>query len=426
MAHPPAPILIICHTFPPAPGIGGRRWAKFAKALARRGHPVHVICARPPRGSTTSPWTIDVEHSGITVHALPRRYPAVITRWPIVRLVDKVKYHLWIRLLPWLCRGNHLDTAIFWRKQLLHKAGDLINAHGIRNVIVSGAPFRSLVHALELKRTHPSIRLVGDLRDPWTWGHLYGLRHLPPERFAQELAMERAVIEGMDAVISPGMEIIRHLHTAYPAHAAKCVQLPHALDPDDLPTETRERTGPPSRLIYAGTWYGTTEADAYLHALITAFRNLRARAPERTEQVLFDLYITTNDTTAPQAMVRAADLQDTIRFHGPLPSTAMFQRIAEADAAIVFTPADIKDVISTKFNELFHLRIPVVHVGAPGAISDLLAKHGLGFSLTVEEVATELPVIITGERPLWVGRSYDTRPFLLDAITDRLVKDFLA
>jgi glycosyltransferase involved in cell wall biosynthesis len=425
MPIPGEHVLVVTHTFPPEWGIGGRRWAKFAKALAHRGWTVHVICAETPDGNTISPWTPDVQHPGIVVHTLPRLYPQVITRWPITRLVDKLAYRFWMHALPLLCKGNHLDTAVLWRKQFLRKAGELIDTHGIRNVIVSGAPFRLLVDALELRSARPRLHLVGDLRDPWTWGHLYGLPNLPKQRFAQEQAMEQAVIAGFDAIMSPGLEIIEHLHAAYPQHAAKCKQLQHVLDPDDLPVTMPRKQGPPRQLIYAGAWYGTDEAVTYLNGLIDAFRAFSAKHPERAREVRFDLYVTANDTRKPEALVRAAGLSDRIRFHAPLPAKEILERIAHSDAAVVFTPDEIKDVISTKFNELFHLRIPVIHVGGSGSISALIEEHRLGCSIRVAELATELPALLAGDRPLEVDRSYDTGPVLLERITDRLVSEFM-
>jgi glycosyltransferase involved in cell wall biosynthesis len=411
-------ILIICHTFPPAPGVGGRRWAKFAKEFARRGHTVHVICAQAPRSGVISAWARDVEHNKIIRYPLRRLYPGVVTRLPLTRLWDKLEYRFWLRTLPLLSIGNPLDTAIFWRSQLLGLATRIIQEHSIGHVIVSGAPFRLLVHALTLKEKFPDLRLVGDLRDPWTWGHLYGLPNLAAARMASEKAMERKVVNGMDLLITPGEGILDHLRNTYPEHKKAMLHVPHALDPDDMPPTVGLRNSPPRKLIYAGTWYGNSEADAYVAALIKALQSSTVR-----DVVTLDLYITANDTRKAEATVAAAGLSNHIRFHGALSNSLIMQRIAAADAALVFTPNDIKDAISTKFNELFHLRIPVIHVGSRGRVQAHLETHALGLSIPLDDLPVTLPKILSGEQPLQINGHYDTSPVTLPQITDMLLRE---
>ena len=93
-------LIIVCYNFPPFPGIGGRRWAKFAKFLARKGHTVHVISARPYPGQSPSAWTDEVEReANIVRHYLPPLYPEVMMRAPR-HIGDKVAYKVWSKLLP--------------------------------------------------------------------------------------------------------------------------------------------------------------------------------------------------------------------------------------------------------------------------------------------------------------------------------------
>ena len=54
-------ILVVSYTFPPSPGIGGRRWAKFSKVLVQKGWDVDVIAAKITRDSE-SVWMKDVLH----------------------------------------------------------------------------------------------------------------------------------------------------------------------------------------------------------------------------------------------------------------------------------------------------------------------------------------------------------------------------
>jgi len=418
-------ILLVCHTFPPSPGIGGRRWAKFAKALAQRGYKVHVICAEARPGSAVSPWTGDVQHPHISVYPLPRRYPSVVNRWPLTRLLDKLAYRFWMKVLPLLTRGNPLDATIFWETQLLERASTLIPAHGIRNVIVSGAPFRNLVHGLALKRRYPGIHLVSDLRDPWTWWDNYGHSLLSPKRFAQEKAMERSVMLGSDRITSPHAPVVEHIQHSYPEAAARTLRIPHAMDPDDIGTPGPACTDGPFHMIYAGTLYGAAEADLYFAALIEGFQRTIALYPEQAKDARLSLYITANDASRYITQVKEAGLQEHIRFEAPVAPKEILARIAAADASLVFIPSKNKDLLGTKFDELFHLRRPVIHVGEAGAVSRTIEAGRLGISLRVEELERELPRIITRERVLFVDPAYDTSATELGHVTERLLREVL-
>ncbi len=58
----------------------------------------------------------------------------------------------------------------------------IIESNGVKNVIVTGAPFRLLYIAAELKSL--GIHLIGDFRDPWTWSDVYGYGSLSDDRRA--------------------------------------------------------------------------------------------------------------------------------------------------------------------------------------------------------------------------------------------------
>lgn len=386
---------------------------------------VHVLCAEPRAGAAVSPWTEDVQHAGITVYPLPRRYPGVVNRWPLTSIVDKIAYRFWMKVLPMLTRGNPLDATIFWEKQVLRQAGNLIAAYNIRNVIVSGAPFRNLVHGLALKRKYPGIHLVSDLRDPWTWWDNYGHSLLSPKRFADEQAMERAVMLGSDRITSPHAPVVEHIKHSYPEAAARTLRIPHAMDPDDIGTPGPARTDGPFHMIYAGTLYGAAEADAYFAAVIAGFRNALALHPKDARDARLSLYITANDASRYITQVKEAGLEEHIRFESPVPPKEIMARIAAADASLVFIPSKNKDLLGTKFDELFHLRRPVVHVGELGAVSRTIEAGRLGISLRVHELEHELPRIIARERVLLVDPAYDTSATELGHVTERLLHEVL-
>jgi glycosyltransferase involved in cell wall biosynthesis len=420
----PAPVLIICHIFPPAFGIGGRRWAKFAKAMARRGHTVHVIAAEEQQGQIHSPWTEDVQHPSIIVHRLPWNYPAVLKRWPLTRLWDKVSYRIWLRVLPLVSNGNYFDKTIFWRRRLLAKAAELIEAHGIRKVVVSGAPFRLAVYGTEIKQRH-GVDLVCDLRDPWTWHMEYGHSALSGHKMDQERTFERHVMEQSDRIIVPSESMLQHLQEHYPKQRDRFALLPHTIDTEELGDPVPHERTTCTRLIYAGTLYGTAEAGPYFEQLLSAFTRLKSSAPGVYERTQLDLYITGKESEVHQRTVLQSVHRDRIRFHPPVSAREISRRISDADAVLIFIPSFNKDFLGTKFNETFFLRRPVIHVGEAGAVGRYIEHHRLGTSIPVDALPDRLPDIITGRTPVPLDTSYDLSALTLERVTDRLVKDVL-
>ncbi|MBK9419594.1 MAG: glycosyltransferase [Flavobacteriales bacterium] len=418
---PGEPILIICYGFPPNYGIGGRRWAKFAKELARRGHPVHVI-RREFKGGPKSLWTADGETPGIYHHPLPSRTPAVFHRWPLTTVMEKILYRFWKVVMPWLVRGNWLDPAALWKRPLVSKGNELIGTHGIRNVVVTGAPFSLLVHALGLKTTHPETNLVGDLRDAWTWVPYYGQAMLSTRDMSAEKQQEAQVASDFDKLIAPDSRIVAHMQEVYGMNARQYTTIPHTIDPEDF---EKLPTSMPNdglfRMIYAGSFYGAEEAEAYFDELLRTFEGMRARQPELLSKCRVDFYITGNGSEVAKLKVAAKSLGTIIRFHEPLPPMTIFHKIAQSDLVVNFVPTINKDFLGTKFNEIFQLRRPLLHIGEPGLVSRTVVGRRLGGSLRVKELYTELPRIISGERKLELDPDADLSEFLLERVTDKLI-----
>ncbi len=419
------PILLICHGFPPVRGIGGRRWAKFAKELARRGYVVHVIRSKARTDVLDSLWTEDTLHPGIIQHPLPRLYPTVLSIRPLTTFFEKVMYRFWSKTLPILVPGNIYDPGVFWRHQLLAESSRLIRKHEIRNVIVTGAPFSLMAFTASLKKPFPNLHMVADLRDPWTWGTDYGFSALSSNRMHVEKEREALVARTYDKLIATATSITEHLRSTYGGAVERYVTIPHAIDPDDLHSATSREDDGIFRMIYAGSLYSSLEAERYLKVLVEAFVVLREKHPAVSANCRFDLYVTGHGTNRYEQLIKDQGLEKQILFHGPLPPKEILGRIARSDLVIAFLPENKKDIMVTKFNEIFHLRRPILHVGEPGLVSRTIVERKLGDSLRVDELVTELPRIISGERLIEMDMTADHSEQLLSKITDRLISEVL-
>ena len=156
-----------------------------------------------------------------------------------------------------------------------------------------------------------------------------------------------------------------------------------------------------------------------------AFEKVRDERPDRWPKVKLDLYITGHGTDAYREKLKARSLDDHIRMHAPIPAREVFKRIAEADGVLIFIPSFNKDLLGTKFTEIFWLRRPVIHVGEAGAVSEAILSRKLGVSIPVARLIEELPPLLCGERTLVIDPDVDLSEHLLGPITTRLAEDLL-
>lgn len=418
------PVLIVCHGFPPYRGIGGRRWAKFAKALAQRGRPVHVIACAPDQEETGSLWTADIERPGITVHRLPRRYPKVMYQRPLTGLADKVAYRFWNLVLPWITKGNHFDKTVFWRKQLLEKAGALIREHGIRDVIVSGAPFRLIAHMAGLRAQH-DLRLTAEVRDPWTWEAGYGWNLLTPRQQREERAIEASALAAADRVIAPSENFIAHLCAAYPGLKDRTVHIPHAVDAVDLPSgSAAARTGTELHAIIAGSFYDRPLSAAFLAELARSVSAIAQRSGSRTLRI--DIHATTAPAPEFIEAIRSNGTAELIRFQPPLPTAELYARLQQADFALSYHPPARRDLVATKFSEYLLLGVPLLFVSEAGMASRFIEQRGGGLCIPIARLRAKLDAIASGELTLPRPDPKNARDLLLEEVTTRLEREVLA
>lgn len=417
---PGGPVLIVSHTFPPYRGIGGRRWAKLAKELARRGHPVHVVHADQGDELMGSLWDADVHHPLIRRYALPMRYPQVLMKRPLTSVAEKLGYRFWLKVLPMIVHGNILDRSVRWAPPLVAKCDALIALHGIKHVMATGPPFALLHHLLALKQ-RSRVSLLADFRDPWTWGEVYGRSSMTAAQREAENKLEREVMAGYDGITTPSPFILRHLQTTYPRHSAKCSLLPHVIDPDELGTVMPTMEDDHFRMIYAGSVYNEPGFTAYFAEVLGAFQRFEREAPQHVHVPCFDLYITGHDTSTWRRMVHEARQTERVRFHEPMAAHSLFPLIHRADLVLAYMPPEKRDFVSTKFNEIAWLGTPVLHVGAPGGLSKHIVEQGLGATTTVGDLQGVLFRVLAGQQRIRHEGRYRAEEHQLGNVVDVLL-----
>jgi|GEM_PF-456689 glycosyltransferase involved in cell wall biosynthesis len=416
MKHLTNKLLIVSYTFPPSPGIGGRRWAKFAKYLHKEGYEVHVLCHKRKNKSPLS--SDSAELSGINIHEFGGFYPESLLQTP-TDLWQKVKYQFWMRILPLFYKGTIYDKSILSENSFKRKFQQIITRHDINNVFITTAPFNLGFYGAQLKKKH-NFFLTIDFRDPWTWGEGYGYQMISKKRKNYDLQRERFVVENSDAITAPSEEIIKHLSSSYPNHHEKFLEVPHAIDTEKFSYNFQEYQKLPrpngDKFFYAGTLY--EGFDIFLRQLIDTLQKSQNTHPEFYRHFKFDLFCM-SDYQTHEKLVKANGLDDKIQFHEPLEEQELFKEIAKYSAALIFFPDKFRDFISTKFPEIIYTNTPIIYVGAEGKVSDFLTKSEVGIRLSLNKLDQIVDVL--SEQSFSGFENFPISSFEFEIVTKQMI-----
>ena len=405
-------LLIACFDFPPNPGIGGRRWAKFAKGLVQAGYEVHVVKSTP-YSNEQSAWSDVLDMPGLTIHSVKRSYPQILSAGP-KNTADKILYHLARLKIRLRERGTIYDQACGWEKPFSKKALELIEKHAIHNVLATGAPFNLLYYATRLKRHHPELHVLCDLRDPWISAVNYGMTALSDKRRANEQAKFDYIMEHADVVTCPNeylLETTRKSCKGVPK--AKLASLPHLIDFDDLPPQAATAIEQKSsvRMIYAGALYVGLEP--HLDFIRSCASTLAQKWPETYGKWSVDIY------TPDQQHAWRFENTPAVRFHKPI-GKAVFDEVSKAAATLVILADHNKDFLTTKFFEYLAFRKPILYIGAEGEAARFIESSDLGRIIrTPDDLARAISDLEAGNFAF--NHRFDLSRFGLQARTQLLI-----
>ncbi len=395
----PMRILIACYTFPPSSGIGGRRWAKFAKYLQRAGAEVTMVAAAGT--DNNSPWANDVV--GINQTRFISRYPIILTGTP-KSVFDRLWYRLQLLRMRWLGKGTPYDRALLDRENYKQTIRQEIARFNPEVIIATGAPFRILSFTAELRLEYPEIKFFADFRDPWTWGEAFGYNQLNPKRLRHEQKMEQNVVQVFDGIWSPWSEIITTLSEKYPSQAHKFSQLPHAFDLNDLPpSNSRAMQGQSDtvRIIYGGTIYKHSREH---------FEFLARFVSGSSGRVVWQIYA----QPAPNWLVHFSGSE----VKAPLASQVFFAEAAQSDWLVLIIPPHAVNGVPTKVLEYAALGKPIVMLGHRGDLSDFVLRNKLG--LFAESEADLSKILFSNFAPAMDKAQLEAYRF--DKVTARLLE----
>lgn len=380
----PRRILIVSYTFPPSGGIGGRRWAKFAKSLIRKGMLVEVVSADIPQYDR-NPWKEDVK--GIPVHRFVSKFPIVLTTVPD-GFVAKVRYRLALMKMKIHTDGTPYDRAALDRDSVREVFARSMDSFKPDFVVVTGAPFDLLNHLSGLIPRYSTTKFLADLRDPWINGKAFGYSDLPDGRLSVEKRKEREVIEAYHRVTMPWEKNIEELSERYPDYKSKFQVLPHFYDEDEI-SHGDEMINETPDFLYGGALYEGLEP---VLADLAGF----------CEQHELKAEILTDDRE------KIPIENDWFRIKPLMPSRRFFALAKSSKFLILFLPEGNRHGL-TKLIEYAACDKPILAIGKPGALGQMIESLGLGKFVDIANLGQELkdlllnPYVHNPDR-VWIAR----------------------
>tara|TARA_B100000795_G_scaffold36503_2_gene24029 strand:+ start:910 stop:2157 length:1248 start_codon:yes stop_codon:yes gene_type:complete len=375
-------ILLVCYSFPPNPGVGGRRWAKFAKYLVKASHYVEVINAKLSTDDTST-WNKDAQllHESNNVHSLPTRYPEIIKKTPDTYF-QKIQYRLSLEYLKIKVKGNMYDKSSLWHLNLVPFVVDKLN-EGFDTIICTAAPFHYLSQISTLKKQFPNVNFIADFRDPWANNSIsYGITDLNQKRLQDEERKEATVFANFDYLVC-----VDTIHETYirslKINPDKIKIIPNGFDPEDFSnTEAKRKQDNRINIVFTGSLY--SKALSHLEALYHVLLENEALKQE----FVFNFY--GSIPKEAHYLFENNALQSTLTFHGKVPLKEVGEKIVSSDLAMLFLTDDLNYTKSTKFYEYIHLRKKIAVFSKYGEINQYVTNNRIGYSIEPHNIADSL------------------------------------
>lgn len=178
-------IYILSHKFPPYSGVGAQRWHHLSNELSSLGHSVTVVTV--DRGGSP-----DVAAKLLYIPSDP--FYKVVSKKYKSQLVNGI-YHRFLDLFRQLIWFD--DEAQYWGRYVVPRLLHEYDNGKIDVLIATGHPFQSNRIASQIKQQRPSLTVVQDYRDPWSFNPFK--KYLFPSQKRKVVEWERESMHFSDA-----------------------------------------------------------------------------------------------------------------------------------------------------------------------------------------------------------------------------------
>lgn len=411
----PKKILIISYTFPPSAGIGGRRWAKFAKYFKARGLEVQVICAEHNLNSN-SPWIKDILEYKQNITQIPSFYPPILSQNPKT-IWEKLRYKFALIWLKIGISGNYYDRASYMQLNLTKSIENHIQK-GVQAVIVSVAPFKLATFSVPLIHKYPNVKFVLDFRDPWTCNKTsYGFELLSPTRLEMEKKSEELCVRTFHHIVSVSDEIHRGYIQKWNLDPTKFHVIPNGFDPNEVYShKVTPQNSEDINLLFTGTYYWRSEW--VLKELSKQLSELKQSHESLYNRLKFHFY--GNISFSTKAL---SDEHRNLIFHGTVRLEKVYYEIQSALACMLFLTDDIPYSFSTKFCEYIAFKKPIIVFSEPGYTASYVVNNKIGIHVNTQDFNSSFQNFIKmlQDNKLNFNSSFDIDQFNVQKLADQYI-----
>jgi glycosyltransferase involved in cell wall biosynthesis len=366
-------ILIIAYKFPPMGGIGTRRWAKFAKYLARKGYKVHILTIDYPKIDKVN-WYHDIkDNDNIIIHKVKSGYPLWLMNLSSNRFISFIQ-----KMINFLLKKTffYIDIAQNWAKYMLPEAKKIILENNIINVIATNPPPSVSYISTYLKIELPYINLIQDFRDSWNDDIDYDYPKTLKFFWQKEKSvyMEWFVINHSDKIVNVTQDITKRIKKKFGIYKDKFVTIYNGFDRDDInnikPYNKPIKNNNKIKIIYAGgLGLGRIEA---IKLIMDVLLMLDEKTLNRIELNIYTSY----DKSKLDKKYYFLFEKKVVNFYEMVSPKEIYNIINEHDYCLSINSPIYPYAFGTKIFDYMMLNKKIIHISGDGELSRLLIKKG--------------------------------------------------
>lgn len=400
-------ILIVSHTYPPNPGVGGRRIAALKKYFELQNYNVFlVVNANQTNKKVKQDKKIfrvgNFKKNNNTIKRKSYGFLSFLKTFSFFKTLKEIFY------LP--------DRQIDWKEVAHEKSREIILKHKINCLITSSLPHVAHFVGKELKKEFPKIKWIAELRDLWSQNH-YASNNFLLRRV--NFYYEFNNLKYSDALVTVSTPLVDDLRKTY--HQKKISCITNGFEPTPIEYNTRKNK---FSIVYTGILYeGLRDPRKFLLMIKKLIDNNLIKENE----IKIDFYGPFESWL--QSFIDKNNLNNFVFQNGYITYEESLKKQQESQLLLFINSNMKKDigVYSAKIFEYLRSKRPILAIGnCFGVVDELLKKTKSGFFLKNDIDSKKIILELYAEFKLngnimYNGKENEINKFTYSSMTNKYI-----